>query len=482
MNKQNTNTTTHNIILNVDSYKASHYLQYPEGTTQVSSYIEARGGKFEQAVFFGLQMFVKEYLSQAITHDDIDEAQLIIEAHGLPFNEAGWRYIVDQCEGYLPIEIQAIPEGTVIPVQNAMVQVTNTDPNCAWLTSYIETALLRAIWYPTTVATVSWQARQVIQSYLEHTADTSEGINFKLHDFGARGTTSEEAAAIGGTAHLVNFMGTDTLSAIVAARRYYHADMAGFSIPAAEHSTITSWGKENEAEAYANMLEQFSGEGKLVAVVSDSYDLWYAIDHIWGETLKEKVEATGGTLVIRPDSGNPVEIVTETIERLMNKFGYKVNAKGYKVLPDFIRVIQGDGISLTSIEAILQAMKQNKQSADNITFGMGGELLQKVNRDTMKFAMKASAAKVKGQWRDVFKDPITDQGKRSKKGRLAVIKNGLGEYKTIREDQLGNQDNYLTSIFKDGCLLKEYTLDEIRAQAAKVETKTNVDLAINACA
>lgn len=410
-----------NIILNVDSYKASHYLQYPPNTTEVSSYIEARGGQFKQAVFFGLQMFIKEYLTKPISNEDVDEAKAIIEAHGLPFNDAGWRYIVDTYDGYLPIQIEALPEGYVAPVKNAMVQVINTDPNCAWLTSYVETALLRAVWYPTTVATVSWNCRQVIKRFMEETAGSLDGLDFKLHDFGARGATTEEAAGVGGVANLVNFMGTDTISGILAARKYYGAEMAGFSIPAAEHSTITSWGKENEKEAYANMLDQFSGPDKLVAVVSDSYDLWNAIDNIWGEELKEKVQRTGGTLVVRPDSGDPINIVTETIERLMSNFGYEVNEKGYRVLPSYIRVIQGDGVSLQTIEAILDGMKLRKQSAENIAFGMGGELLQKVNRDTMKFAMKASAAKVDGLWRDVFKDPVTDSGKRSKKGRLAVI-------------------------------------------------------------
>lgn len=454
-----------NIILNADSYKASHFLQYPPETTQVSSYIEARGGQFKQAVFFGLQMFIKEYLTKAITHNDVDEALAIFEAHGVPFNENGWRYIVDKHNGYLPIEIEALPEGTIVPVKNAMVQVINTDPKCAWLTSYVETGLLRAVWYPTTVATVSWHCRQVIQHYLEETADSTAGIDFKLHDFGARGATTEEAAAIGGAAHLVNFQGSDTISGIMAARRYYGAEMAGFSIPAAEHSTITSWGREKETEAYANMLAQFSGPGKLVAVVSDSYDLWNAIDNIWGDELKAKVEATGGTLVIRPDSGDPVMIVTETIERLMNKFGSEVNTKGYRVLPSCVRVIQGDGISQQTIEAILEAMKLRKQSAENIAFGMGGELLQKINRDTMRFAMKASAAKVGGLWRDVYKDPITDTGKRSKKGRLAVVETDNGVLTTVRKQEIGQRNNLLVPIYKNGHLLHEYNFNEIRNRA-----------------
>ncbi len=456
-----------NFILNTDSYKASHFLQYPPGTTHVSSYIEARGGEYEKAIFFGLQMFIKEYLEQPVTYEDISEAKGVFAAHGVPFNEEGWKYIIQYHKGYLPIEIQAVPEGTPVAMQNALVQVVNTDPECAWLTSYVETALLRSVWYPTTVATVSYSCKQSIAQYLEMTADSSEGLVFKLHDFGARGATTEEAAAVGGVAHLVSFWGTDNISGIVAARRYYNAEMAGFSIPAAEHSTITAWGKDNETAAYENMLDQFSGPGKLVAVVSDSYDIWNAIDNIWGDELKEKVEATGGTLVVRPDSGNPLEVVTETIERLMAKFGYETNSKGYRILPACVRVIQGDGVNEDSIVDILKAMEARGLSADNVAFGMGGALLQKVNRDTMQFAMKASAAKVNGDWRDVYKDPVTDRGKRSKKGRLAVIEPEPGNYKTIPETQLGSQKNVLETVYRNGKLIREFNFEEVRKNASR---------------
>lgn len=454
-----------NLILNTDSYKTSHFAQYPEDAEYVSSYIESRGGIYPATVFFGLQMFIKRYLTKPITLDDIDEAEALCIAHGVPFNRTGWMHILNAHNGYLPLEIEAVPEGTEVPNGNVLVQVINTDPSCAWLTSYIETALLRAVWYPTTVATVSKACQTIIAEYLGETADNMDGLPFKLHDFGPRGASSEETAAIGGLAHLVNFMGTDNLSALVAARRYYEADMAGFSIPAAEHSTITSWGRQGEVAAYANMLTQFGGKDKLVAVVSDSYDFWNAIDNIWGGELKEQVETTGGTLVVRPDSGDPVQIVPEAIERLMAKFGYTVNSKGYKVLPVCIRLIQGDGVCAGAIEAILQAMKERRLSADNVAFGMGGELLQKVNRDTQKFAMKASAIRVGGVWRDVFKDPITDKGKRSKKGRLALIKIA-GEYKTVRRDTATPTKNQLVPVFANGRLVTQWTLDEVRGNAA----------------
>ncbi|AKJ40668.1 nicotinate phosphoribosyltransferase [Pragia fontium] len=454
----------HNLILNTDSYKTSHFLQYPQGTEYVSSYIESRGGSYPKTLFFGLQIFIKQYLTKPITLTDINEAEEVLAMHGLPFNYEGWMHILKQHNGYLPLEIEAVPEGTLVPTGNVLVQVVNTDPQCAWLTSYIETALLRAIWYPTTVATVSKACHTILDAYLSETADNLNSLPFKLHDFGARGASSEESVAIGSLAHLVNFMGTDSLSGVMAARRYYHKEMAGFSIPAAEHSTITSWGREGEAAAYANMLRRFGGKGKTVAVVSDSYDIWNAIDNIWGGELKSQVENNGGTLVIRPDSGEPVEIVPEAIERLMAKFGYTINSKGYKVLPDFIRLIQGDGVSVSSIEEILYEMKKRKLSAENVSFGMGGELLQKVNRDTQRFAMKASAICINGEWKDVYKDPITDRVKRSKKGRLALI-NQQGEFKTVSRNSIDPSENLLIPIYRDGQLIMDYSLDNIRLLA-----------------
>ncbi|MEM7000530.1 MAG: nicotinate phosphoribosyltransferase [Pseudomonadota bacterium] len=455
-----------NLILNTDSYKTSHYLQYPPQTEYVSSYIESRGGDYPDTLFFGLQMFLKAYLSRPVSQADVDEAEQVLEAHGVPFHREGWQYILEEHKGYLPLEIQAVAEGSVVPTGNVLLQVVNTDPKCPWLTSYVETALLRAVWYATTVATRSRACREVIRQALVDTADSAEGLELKLQDFGARGTSSEESAAIGGAAHLVNFDGTDTISGILAARRYYGADMPGVSIPAAEHSTITCWGQEREAEAYANMLQQFAGAGRVLAVVSDSYDLFHAVDNIWGDTLKQHVATCGGTVVIRPDSGDPVQIVVETIQRLMMRFGYTENRKGYRVLPPHVRVIQGDGISVESIRQILNMMKLKRLSAANITFGMGGELLQRLDRDTLKFAMKASAVCVADEWRDVFKNPVTDRGKRSKRGRLALIYTEAG-YSTIRETDLAGRANQLRTVFRNGELLVDENFQEVRERARR---------------
>lgn len=225
-----------------DSYKFSMWKQYPRGTTHISSYIESRGGE-DESVFFGLQAFIKDYLLTPITMNDIKRAEHIVQAHGLPFNREGWEIIVREYGGLLPLKIQAVPEGTVMGTRNVQVQVENTDPRLFWLTSYIETILLRGIWYPSTVATKSRKLKKIIAKYLNETSDipVNDQLMFKLHDFGARGATSGEAAILGGMGHLVNFMGTDTFEAIEGIMGYYNTnEVLGFSIPASEHSVATS--------------------------------------------------------------------------------------------------------------------------------------------------------------------------------------------------------------------------------------------------
>ena len=464
-------------ITRTDSYKFSQWVQYPKGTTHISSYIESRGGEPE-SVFFGLQAFIKDYLLTPITMKDVNRAEKIVTAHGLPFNREGWEIIVNEYEGKLPIEIQAVPEGTVMETHNVQVQVVNTDPRLWWLTSYLETALLRAVWYPSTVATKSRKMKKVIAKYLNETSDVPvmDQLMFKLHDFGARGASSSETAMLGGMGHLINFMGTDTFEAVEGVMAYYNTDeVVGFSIPASEHSTITSWGRENEVKAYENMLDTFGGPGKLVACVSDSFDIYAATRDLWGGVLKDKVIAMGGTLVVRPDSGDPETVPVEIIQILAEKFGTTINSKGYKVLHPSVRVIQGDGINEHSLPKILANLKAAGFSADNIAFGMGGGLLQAWNRDTLKYAMKASAIRInEGEWRGFSKDPVTDHGKRSKEGRLGLVYEcGIGScgFRTLPEDIANEKGNVLRTVFKNGELLVEDTFEEIRKRAALKETE-----------
>ena len=453
-----------NLILATDSYKHSHFLQYPPEARIISAYAEARHNDFSKEVLFlGLQPYLIDLLGKPITGANVDEAEAICAAHGVPFNRAGWDAIVADHGGFLPIAIKALPEGMIVPTGVPLLQVENTDPRMPWLPTFIETALLRAIWYPTTVATLSWKCKAIIRAGLEKTSEDPEAqLPFKLHDFGARGVSSGESAALGGMAHLVNFMGSDTMEGLMAARRYYRADMPGFSIPAAEHSTMTSWGRAREQAAYANMLDAFDG---VVAVVSDSYDLDAAVAEIWGGTLRKKVLARKGTLVVRPDSGDPIETPLRTVQALWDRFGGTLNPKGYRVLDPHIRVIQGDGMNIESIARLVDRMIEAGFAIDNIAFGMGGGLLQQVNRDTLRFAMKANAMRDDaGVWRDVAKAPATDPTKGSKAGRQAVVA-ADGRIVAKRLDAMGDAKDLLAPVWRDGELLVRHTFAEIRARA-----------------
>ncbi len=453
-----------NPLLDTDSYKASHFLQYPPGTEYVYSYIEARkGGRFDKTLFFGLQAFVLQYLLTPITTAMVDEAAEVWAAHGEPFDRSIWDHIIEVHNGYLPVEIKALPEGMVVAAGTPLVTIVNTDPACFWLTSFLETALLRAIWYPTTVATLSFECKQQIKRAFDKTSDDVSGIDFKLHDFGARGVSSKESAALGGMAHLVNFKGTDTIVATMAARAYYNEPMAAFSVPAAEHSTITSWGQDREADAYANLLKQF-GSGNIVSIVSDSYDLENAVENIFGGTLKQQVLDMNATLVVRPDSGDPAIVPVQIIEKLYQIFGGTVNSKGFKVLHPKVRVLQGDGINHESLNRILFNLEIKGFAVDNIVFGMGGGLLQLVNRDTCRFAMKASAIRIDGVWHDVFKNPKTDPTKASKRGRF-IVPVEPGKVDVQQVDTGFDWQNLLQTVYKDGQIVREQTFADVRETA-----------------
>ncbi|KAL5112614.1 Nicotinamide phosphoribosyltransferase [Taenia crassiceps] len=426
-----------NIICLSDSYK------YPPGTTEVYSYFECRGGKFSETVFFGLQYILKKYLvGPVITERKICEAKEMMREHfGRDLmNEAGWRYILEKHNGHLPIRIKAVPEGTVIPT------------------------LLVQVWYPLTVATNSLEFKKIIFKYLEETSDDLSSLPMLMHDFGFRGVSSIESASIGGTAHLVCFRGTDTMAALLFAKRYYNCKMAGFSIPATEHSTITVWREAGEKDAYRNLLEKFPTGS--VACVSDSYNIWNACEKIWGEDLHNLVVNRDGTLVIRPDSGNPEKVVVQVLEILGQKFGYSLNSLGFKVLPPYLRLIQGDGVNLESLSKILENVKAAGWSTINVSFGSGGALLQRLNRDTQKCAFKCSHAVINGKQVDVCKHPITDPQKHSKKGRLCLQRSASQNgFVTMEEGQGDLEKDLLVTVFENGRLLVDYTLEEVRERA-----------------
>lgn len=430
------------ILLNTDSYKSSMKEQYPANTEHVFSHILSRGGIEDEVVFMGMQIFIQEVMLRKFTAEDIDFAASMWSVHGEPFPEKEFRRMLEKHNGYLPMEIRGVPEGTVVPVKNILASVVNTDKEFPWITTWIEPPCLRSIWFATTVATNSRAIKKLIAKYL-NISGTPESIDFKLHDFGARGSASFESAGIGALAHAISFKGSDTMTGNVFGKFYYDSDMLTYSIPASEHSTITSWGRANEIDAFKNMVTKFTGY-PVVACVSDSYDIYQAC-HMWG-SLKDEIKKANMTLVVRPDSGDPLVVIPKCLEILSQYFGTTVNEKGYKVL-DSVRLIWGDGINKLTIESILRTVVNVLgYSADMVAFGMGGALLQNITRDDQKFAMKCSAISVDGVWRDVYKDPITDPGKRSQAGVLTLRKID-GQFKTVATDW--TKDEFVTWYRKD---------------------------------
>ncbi len=470
-----------------DSYKVSHSPQYPPGTEEISSYLEARAGaKFEKTVFYGLQYILRAYMAgRIITARQLARDEAFFDAHfGNPdiYNRAGWARIVEKHGGCLPLSIRAVPEGTVLGNSNVLMTVRNLDPQLCWTPNYFETILLH-VWYSITVGSLSRSCKEIWYQFLEKTG-TPSLIHFKHHDFGFRGVETVESAAIGGSAHLVNFMGTDTVAALDLIQQYYSGtdadeidamsiedyrafvkkNMKGFSIPASEHSTITSWGEAGERDAYRNMLKRYP-KG-LVACVSDSWDIKRACSELWGHDLKAEVLARDGTLVIRPDSGEPTEIVPLVHRILGEAFGYETNSKGFKVLNGKVRVIQGDGVEYDTMSGILCALTEDGWSADNLAMGSGGGLLQKVNRDTQRMAFKCSHAIINGKGVDVFKRPASDPTKNSKKGYLALVVEN-GEYKTVALDDANNfpGGDQMVEVFNSGHMMQDYLFDDIRRRA-----------------
>jgi nicotinamide phosphoribosyltransferase len=463
-----------NLVLLADAYKYAHHKLYYPGTTQIYSYLESRGGMFNETIFFGLQYILKEYLQgPAFTQQDLDEAAGFLQqvfGRDDVFDKSKFQYILDKYNGKLPVSIKAVAEGIAVPTGNVLMTIENTDPECYWLTNFLETLLMQ-VWYPCTVATLSNQIKKVITRYYEATATqgAETGIDFVLNDFGFRGVSSVDSAKIGGAAHLLNFSGSDNLAGSMMALSYYNAQRVyGLSIPATEHSICTLLGREGELEVFRHVLRTFPTG--TIACVSDSYNIFKACSEYWGTELRDEILNRDGTLVIRPDSGDPIMTLLEIFNILFDKFGYATNAKGYKVLPPQIRVIQGDGVNYTEISNIYSALKENGISAENLVLGMGGALLQKVDRDTQKFALKCSSAIINGQEVRVEKNPaemnaqgsITASFKRSKAGRLKLVKID-DQFKTVNEDDLPGAENLLQTVFENGELINTISFEQVKA-------------------
>lgn len=465
LHKQGNIVSDWSIITLTDSYKVSHANMYPKGTQKVYSYFESRkGAQFDSTVFFGLQYLIKRYLvGSVVTQENIDAAAEMFEQHfgyNNLFNRKGWEYILKVHGGRLPVRIKAVPEGTPVTVSNILMSVENTDDNCYWLTNYLETILTHT-WYGSTVATLSREVKLLIKHFYDLTADSDVGLSFGLQDFGCRGVSCMEQAAFGGAAHLINFLGTDTVPAMPFAVKYYDANFngLGYSVPATEHSIMTALGRDGEMEIIQNLLDEYPNG--ILSVVGDSYDI-YNTAHQLGTKFKEQVLNRAGTFVLRPDSGDPEEVMLRLLNILGKHFGTTRNNKGKMILPKNIRLLWGDGIDYRGIRNILDVMLINGWSIENIAcFGMGGGLLQKVNRDTQRSAFKCSAQMRNDVWVDIQKDPL-DKSKKSKAGRLKLIKDG-NDYKTVRIEEPG--EDLLVTVFENGELLVDQKFDDVRARA-----------------
>lgn len=463
-----------------DSYKVHHPALYHPSTSSMLEYIEARGCATDpyisELAFIGMQYITKRHFTTRLTHAHIDEAKRKLKKHFLGrdlFYEAGWRRIVDEFDGWLPLEVRAVREGTIVPLSQAMVIIKETHPDFAWLVPQYEAVFLR-IWSPISVASGSLEALKINLEFLEKTTDLTEEERFQTalimdHDFGCRGVNVDEQARVDGAAHLLFSVGTDTLPALEMLDEYYGCEMAGFSVSATEHSVMTQEGEEGELNVFNRVLDINLQPGAVFSVVIDSYDPYRFAREYIGTINRDRIMASGATLVARPDSGHPPIVVPELLEIFWECFGGTINSKGMRVLHPCIKVLQGDGITLKSRREIHEAVMTAGFAAQNILFGSGGDRLNGWSRDSFKFASKVCSTTINGVERDVYKDPITDSGKRSKRGRLMLVRDEADNFRTVTEAEYAQHastwEDQMVTYYRNGQILHEETFDQIRERA-----------------
>lgn len=455
---------------------------YPEARKMVA-YGEFRAGyekdsQLTKLVFYGMRYLVENYVAKKWTVEDVILSEAFFNTHNagntpFPFPKDLFLKFIREHNGYFPVKIEALPEGSVIYPHVPVYQITATN-EYSRLVTYLET-VLTMIWYPTTVATLSRRCKHVLKQAYDETVD-QDGfwtLDSRLHDFGFRGCTSVEQSIIGGSAHLLNFSGTDTMTAAYYVQyRLNNGNPIGTSIPATEHSVMTA--HTTEKAAMEQLLNEF-GSG-VVACVMDSYDYTNALEKVLPSVAKLKT-SKGGFLVLRPDSGDPVSVILEGLRAAEKVFGATVNKKGYKVL-NGVGVIQGDAVTYASLKLMVQAIKEAGYSVQNCAFGMGGGLLQKVNRDTMSFATKlCHITYADGKERDVMKTPKTDAGKVSLPGELSVKRNEQGvpmvypkESNTVKVTNGSGNNDMLRVVYDHGPLPESaFVWDDFETIRQRVE-------------
>lgn len=479
-----------NPLLLTDGYKLDHRRQYPAGTTLVYSNWTPRKSRLEgvnEVVFFGLQYFIKKYLIEDFeAHFFRQPKEKVVAQYRrrvnayLGENQVGTQHIEALHDlGYLPLAIKALPEGASVPIRVPMFTMYNTLPEFFWLTNYFETLLSAVVWMPCTSATIAKEYRKLLNTYTQETASAPDFVAWQGHDFSMRGMAGTEAALLSAAGHLLSFTGTDTIPAIDFLETYYNADaemeLIGGSVAATEHSVMCMGTNAGELETFRRLITEVYPAG-IVSIVSDTWDLWKVLTE-YLPAMRQEIEQRNGKVVIRPDSGDPVGIIcgnpngkTEAerkgvIALLWEVFGGTINSKGYKELPPYIGAIYGDSITLQRAENICKRLKVSGFASTNMVLGIGSYTYQYNTRDTFGFAMKATYGEVNHVGREIFKDPITDDGtKKSAKGLMAIHREN-GAY--VLYDQLSweaERQGELREVFRDGKLLIDQSLAEIRAQ------------------
>lgn len=483
----------------IDFYKSGHRKQYPAGTNLVYSNFTPRSDKLAKTgsmydgkiVFFGLQYFIKSFLMDTFNTEFFHKPkQEVINKYKRRLDNALGKGAVDVDHiealhdlGYLPVEIRALPEGSVVPIRCPVLTIHNTLPDFFWLTNYLESVMSCMLWQPTTSATTARQYRLLLDKYVEETGGDKFFVNFQAHDFSFRGMSGIESAAMSGAGHLLFFNGTDTVPAIDLLEDYYGADsdkeLIGCSVPATEHSVMCMGSKDSEIETFRRLVTELYPSG-IVSIVSDTWDLWKVLDE-YAPALKAEIEARDGKVVFRPDSGNPVDIICGTyaigsgctefipsregcLQVLWKHFGGTINDKGYKVLNPKVGLIYGDSITLERAEEILSRMKAMGFCSTNVVFGVGSFTYQYNTRDSYGFAMKATYGEIDWMPQIIFKDPITDSGiKKSARGVISVSKIN-GTYSWVDNFTDINQESEMKAVFKNGRLLKDWNWADIKGK------------------
>jgi len=456
-----------NRVALADSYKYSHAKQYPE-MVSMYDYMESRGGKYSETVFVGLQYYLKKFFGTPITQREVNQAARMAKGHGVPFDKDGWDYIVQELGGKLPVRIKAVREGSILPVKMVLMTIESTDSKVPWIAGWLETILMK-VWYPTTVATKSYNVRKMLEKY-----GAKEWAQFAFHNFGDRGSSSVESAEIGGIAHLTQFMGTDNFNSLFGCEDFYNQPEdapAGYSVFATEHSTTTAWTKGNEIDFVISQLND-NPDAPIMSFVADSYDVYKFTDEVTreGSEIRKIIESRPNQkFVLRPDSGDAETVIGKMIDIMETNGVFDIEIKGQdgemrKASSNF-GILWGDGITPEVIEDILEEVTYQGYAAENMVFGSGGDIMQNVNRDTQRFAIKCSSiTKPNGEEIEVYKDPITDPGKKSKKGKVTTYfsEESKSYFVDIVGEVFDNAYEVLSVIYEDGVLFKEFSFDEVR--------------------